>query len=221
MLALLLGVSPIARSNEPTPPLDGEQSSLNSAVRSHYEAGLAHAHRGDYEQAIAEFDQAIRLAPDFSQAFQDRGSSYAALQNPVAAMADYNRAIRLTPHDSNAYYNRGNLHLQQERYFQAIADYNRAVILNPGDAAAWQNRALGYAITGDLEKAVDGFQQAARLFQLQGNQDGYDQVLAILEYFQPDLDPDTLAIPDPETPPADPTVPSQSTPPPSSSPAQP
>ena len=179
------GWSPEAWGNEPRSPAL-ELTELDPEARSRYEAGLAYAHRGLYERAIAEFDAAIRLAPTFAAAFQDRGSSHLALQNRVAAMAYYNRAIRLAPNDRNAYYNRGNLHLQQEQYFRAIADYNRAITLNESDAAAWQNRALGYAVTGNLEQAVTGFQQAARLFQLQGNPEGYRQVLQILEYFQPE-----------------------------------
>ncbi|MEM6500253.1 MAG: tetratricopeptide repeat protein [Cyanobacteria bacterium P01_C01_bin.89] len=186
-----------AMGDVPAPSIEVASSTSSAdapseAAQSHYQAGLTLAHRGSFVRAIAEFDEAIRLAPNFSQAFQDRGSSHLALGNAVAAMGDYNRAIRLTPDDSNAYYNRGNLNLQLERYSRAIVDYDRAISLNEADAAAWQNRALAHATTGDLERAVDGFQQAARLYQLQNNQDGYRQVLRILEYFQPDLDSDNL-----------------------------
>lgn len=173
-------------------PSDASDANVSATAQSHYEAGLTHAHRGNYSRAITEFDEAIRLAPNFSQAFQDRGSSHLALSNAVAAMADYNRAIRLTPEDSNAYYNRGNAHLQQQRYLQAIADYDRAIALNESDAAAWKNRALAHATTGDLERAVSGLQQSARLHQLQDDEEGYKQVLEILEYLQPDLDPESL-----------------------------
>ncbi len=189
-IAIAVGAMPAAWGskawgNEPRSPAL-ELAEVTPEARSRHEAGLAYAQRGLYERAIAEFDAAIRLAPAFAAAFQDRGSSHLALRNTVAAMADYNRAIRLSPNDSNAYYNRGNLHLQQEQYFRAIADYDRAIALNESDAAAWQNRALGYAVTGNLEQAVSGLQQAARLFQLQRNPEGYRQVLQILEHLQPD-----------------------------------
>ena len=189
-IAIAVGAMPAAWGskawgNEPRSPAL-ELAEVTPEARSRHEAGLAYAQRGLYERAIAEFDAAIRLAPAFAAAFQDRGSSHLALRNTVAAMADYNRAIRLSPNDSNAYYNRGNLHLQQEQYFRAIADYNRVIALNESDAAAWQNRALGYAVTGNLEQAVAGLQQAARLFQLQSNPEGYRQVLQILEYLQPE-----------------------------------
>lgn len=195
---LSLAVVPASFGNEPRSPQPDPLADVDPTARRHYEAGLAHAHRGQYERAIAEFNTAIRLAPDFAAAFQDRGSSYLELQNPIAAMADFNRAIRLTPNHSNAYYNRGNLHLRQEQYFLAIADYDQAIQLNPSDAAAWQNRALSHAITGNLAQAVNGFQQAARLYQQQNNPDAYQQVIAILEYFQPDLD--IQATPTPNSP---------------------
>ena len=69
---LSLGGVPASFSNEPRSPQPDQFANVTPNARRHYEAGLAYAHRGQYERAISEFNAAINLAPNFSAAFQDR-----------------------------------------------------------------------------------------------------------------------------------------------------
>ena len=62
---------------------------------------------GNYRQAIALYDQAIRINPDEADAYNDRGVAKAILGNYQEAIADYNQAIRINPNLALPYYNRG------------------------------------------------------------------------------------------------------------------
>ena len=52
-------------------------------------------------------DAAIRLNPDYADAYNNRGISKSNLGHPEAAISDYDEAIRLNPNEAKAYGNRG------------------------------------------------------------------------------------------------------------------
>jgi len=69
--------------------------------------GDAYARKFDYESAIADYDRAIKLKPNFARAFNGRGLAYANLQDFELAIKDYDQAIRLDPNYARAFYGRG------------------------------------------------------------------------------------------------------------------
>jgi tetratricopeptide (TPR) repeat protein len=97
---------------------------------------------GDKQGAIADYDQAIQLQPDFAVAYKNRGGVKSDLGDKQGAIADFNQAIQLEPDFAEAYFNRGN---------------------------------VKYGL-GDKQGALSDYQTAAKLFQQQGNTEGYQFV---------------------------------------------
>ena len=62
----------------------------------------------DPKKAIGYLNNAIKLQPDYAQAYYNRGNAYYGLGLYKRAIKDYNETIRLKPKDIDAYYNRGN-----------------------------------------------------------------------------------------------------------------
>jgi tetratricopeptide (TPR) repeat protein len=60
------------------------------------------------KKAIEYLSNAIKLQPDYPQAYYNRGNAYYGLGQYQRAIKDYTVAIRLKPNDIDAYYNRGN-----------------------------------------------------------------------------------------------------------------
>jgi tetratricopeptide (TPR) repeat protein len=54
---------------------------------------------GQYDEAIADFDKAIRHSPEFSAAYVDRGLAFNAKKDYVAALKDFDTAIKLEPQE--------------------------------------------------------------------------------------------------------------------------
>jgi hypothetical protein len=59
-----------------------------------YDRGTAYGRKGQPALAILNFDQAIRLNPNFAQAFYNRGTAYGRNGQPNRAIEDYDQAIR-------------------------------------------------------------------------------------------------------------------------------
>jgi len=65
------------------------------------------------KKAIEYLNKAIKLQPDYAQAFYNRGNAYYGLKMYQRAIKDYNETIRLKPKDVDAYHNRGNAYFNQ------------------------------------------------------------------------------------------------------------
>ena len=128
----------------------------------HYNAGVALQQQGRLEDAVAEYDQAIRLSPQFADAYLNRGLAYIQLEQYERAVQGYDEAIRLNPQDAGLYNNRGNAYEGLEQYERAIQDYDEAIRLNPR-AAFYRNRGLAYIEHGDSQRAILDLNEAIRL----------------------------------------------------------
>ena len=67
-----------------------------------YQQGLDAYDRGDYDQAIADYSQAIQLNPKDSLAYSARGRAYEAKCDNDMAIADEDQAIQLDPNNGLA-----------------------------------------------------------------------------------------------------------------------
>ncbi|MEH2266888.1 MAG: tetratricopeptide repeat protein, partial [Nostoc sp.] len=77
------------------------------------------------------------------------------------------------------------LNYRQGNHKLAIADFNQALQINPNLADAYGNRGLAEYALGDRKNAINDLEQAASLFQRQGDTLRYKQTQALLEQIQP------------------------------------
>ena len=56
---------------------------------------------GNYEQAIADYTQALALDPQYAYAYEGRGLAYRELGNLSEALADFRQYLVLTPDANN------------------------------------------------------------------------------------------------------------------------
>ncbi len=102
------------------------------------------SNKGDYSGALADYDRAIKLKPNDSSSYTNRGFlKYETLSDYPGALTDYNQAIKLNPKSAIAYNNRGLLkHKKLSDYQGALADYNQAIELDRTLTIAYNNRGL-------------------------------------------------------------------------------
>src|ERR1700722_10271700 len=102
---------------------------------------FAYNNKGDYDRAITDMNEAIRLDPENAVAFSNRGLAYAGRGDNDRAIADYNEAIRLDAKSAAAFANHGNAYRDKRDYDRAIADYSEAIRLDPKLTAAAEAKA--------------------------------------------------------------------------------
>jgi tetratricopeptide (TPR) repeat protein len=76
-------------------------------AKSYFTAGLEKYEEGLYKEALAEYNKAIELNPQFADAYSNRGMIKSKLGDREGAIADYTKAIELNPKLDAAYFNRG------------------------------------------------------------------------------------------------------------------
>src|SRR5437868_928151 len=106
--------------------------------------GLARYRKGDYQGAIEDYDQALRIRPGLAIAYLNRSAALRANGDPVAAMKDLDRAISIDKNLFQAYNNRGSLYLDARNYDAALADLNRAIAINDHSGESFYHRGYTY-----------------------------------------------------------------------------
>jgi tetratricopeptide (TPR) repeat protein len=93
--------------------------------------GLCAFERGDYDRAIAAFDELIRLDPNHSVAHRWRGDASLNKRELDRALSEYDEAIRLDPRNGMAYCARGAASTEKGEFDRAIASFDEAIRLDP------------------------------------------------------------------------------------------
>jgi len=93
----------------------------------------------DLVEVIRYYTEAIRLKPDYADAYNNRGLAYKDQGDYAAAIRDYTEAIRLKPDYAMAYNNRGFTYTKQNNLTLAISDWEAALRIAPNDALTKKN----------------------------------------------------------------------------------
>ena len=107
--------------------------------------------------------EAIRLKPDYADAFNNRGNARSAKGDVEGALQDYNEAIRLKPDYADAFNNRGNVRCAKGDLEGALQDYSEAIRLKPDYAEAFYNRGVARYAKRDVVGALHDLIEAIRL----------------------------------------------------------
>ncbi|MGD9099487.1 MAG: tetratricopeptide repeat protein [Anaerolineae bacterium] len=128
-----------------------------------FDKGLEHSERGEHQEALAAFDSALELDPDYASAYNSRAITYANLGDLERAMADVNQAVELDPDYVDAYNTRGEVYRLQGDHQRAVADYDQAIALDPDYALPYYNRARSLRALGDADSAMADLNQSIAL----------------------------------------------------------
>ncbi len=128
--------------------------------------GAARAALGDYDNAIADFDAAIRLNPETATNYLDRGLAKEALGEKDAAKADFEEATRKNGDLAEHYYKDGRKKNDGRAYEAAMDSFDKAIRLNLEYAPVYSNRALSQNALGRRELRRENIEKAK--YYLQG-----------------------------------------------------
>ena len=107
----------------------------------------------DPNAAIRSFDKALKLYPEYVDAWVRKGITLLDIGDDYQALVCLKEAVRLNPQSFKARYNRGKVYLRLNYYEEAIVDLLKAVDVKPKHIAAHEYLAESYLHLGDKKQA--------------------------------------------------------------------
>jgi tetratricopeptide (TPR) repeat protein len=119
-----LGASPEIKIIGCTAFIKSGVDSAQLVAIAHNNRGNAYAARQQYTLAIRDYEDAIKLYPNYAKPFNNRGVAYEKMDEYDRAIADFDAAIKLDPTYADALINRGETYLKKADYSRALKDFD-------------------------------------------------------------------------------------------------
>jgi hypothetical protein len=116
-----------------------------------------------FDEAIAHYDRALSLRPDYHAAYSNKGMTLHELKRFDEAIAHYDRALILRPDYHAAYSNKGVTLHELKRFDEAIALYDRALSLKSDYHAAYSNKGVTLHELKRFDEAIAHYDKALSL----------------------------------------------------------
>ena len=117
----------------------------------------------DYDKALADLSESIRLDPGFVVAYDARSLVHRRKGDLDKAIADLDEVIRLDPKGVQAYVSRGEVQALKGKYDKAMADFSKAIELEPKNPWRWERRGVIYVRQGKWDPAIADLSKMVQL----------------------------------------------------------
>jgi tetratricopeptide (TPR) repeat protein len=187
MVALAAGSFSLARAQSPVSPLwkwceggesisrDWQIGACTTIIRSegqsnktlataYFNRGYAQKGKGQNDNAIEDYDWALRLTPNDPDIYVQRGVAYRNKGDYDHAFADYANALRLDPKNSGAFDSRCYAYAILNELEKALEDCNASLQLFPNAAYTLDSRGFIYLKMGRFNEAVADYDAALKLY---------------------------------------------------------
>jgi TonB family protein len=169
----MIGCQPQQAQRRPPAPDPGTApQSADEAYRRAMQAIRNHR----FEDAIRLLDNAVRMRPEWPQAWASRGRAKLMAKRYDDAITDLDKALELDPSAAPLYDQRGLAYSYSNRHERALIDYSKAIDLNPKAPMFYNNRGWAYLELGrpsdalpDLDRAIEMRPDLEKALENRGN----------------------------------------------------
>ncbi|HXX80043.1 MAG TPA: tetratricopeptide repeat protein [Thermodesulfovibrionales bacterium] len=106
--------------------------------------GITYSQEGQYDLAIADFNNALAIDPQLAETYNNRGIAYAKKGQYDRAISDFTRAVEINSTLSESFYNLGITYATIGELERAISNLDKALEINSSDASAYLARSAIY-----------------------------------------------------------------------------
>ena len=125
-----------------------------------FDRALAVQNSGALDGAIASYEKAVAIKPDYHEAWNNLGVAYWHKGDYDQAIESYQKAVAIKSDLHEAWYNMGVAYDDKGEYDRAIECYQKAVEIKLDYHEAWNNMGLAYWHKGDYDRAIECYQKA-------------------------------------------------------------
>jgi tetratricopeptide (TPR) repeat protein len=129
----------------------------------HYNLGHDMQDRGEFEEAMSYYSEAMRIQPDNPDPHNNMGNVLLSQGRFEEAISHLSEALRLKPDFAEAHYNLGNALMEQGKVNEAIAHFSESIRIEPDNAMAHNNIANALTSQGRVNQAIAHYDEALRI----------------------------------------------------------
>jgi len=126
----------------------------------HINRGTELLNKGQHQEAIAEFEQALTYQPEDFEVHNSLGAAYSAIGKHAEAIAHYRKAAQISPEYPDAHSNLGSALAAVGKLDEAVAEFNKALELNPELSEAHTSLGGILARQGRWDQAIPHLRKA-------------------------------------------------------------
>jgi tetratricopeptide (TPR) repeat protein len=138
-------------------------ASVKRGAEWHWDMGTMLVQQGKVQEAIEQYEQALRLKPDFAEVHDDLASALVQTGKIKDAIAHFEQALQIKPDSIEAHNNLGIALMGQGRLREAMEQYEQALRIEPDFAEAHYNLGLALMGQGRPQEAIGHYEQAVRI----------------------------------------------------------
>jgi protein O-GlcNAc transferase len=174
-----INLQQLAQESNLNPPLDNgdetrepvsnfnfnapEQVAKFPEVEEYKKRAEAYLLQGNFKEAIAFCQLALKIKPDFANAYVTLGNTLQAQGKMDAAIRAYEKALEFQPNYAEVYANIGSMYFKMERLEASIFYYQKAITIRPDLAGIHWNLGKAFQKQGKSQEAIACFQKTSEL----------------------------------------------------------
>lgn len=116
-----------------------------------------------FNEAIENFDIAIKLNPNFPNSYNNKGIALSEKKNDKEAILNYDKAIKLKENYFDAYLNKGISLNRTEKFFDAINNFSFLLRVDPLNSKVYNNLGNVYKNLRKYDEALNSYDKALKL----------------------------------------------------------
>ena len=138
-------------------------SAQSAEAVKYFDEGRAYLDKDEYDLAIISFTEAIKLYPNYTNAYNFRGYVYYYKKEYDIAISDHKEAIRIDPTYVNAHYNLASAYEAKKNFEMAISEHSVAIRLDSKYKISYLSLGNIYYQKKEYELAINNYNEMIRL----------------------------------------------------------
>jgi len=136
---------------------------LDFQVRDLYKKGVNYMSNDKLSDAIRSFELALRLDPNYVEAWIKKGYAHFHLRDFSFAISSYDMALNIDPDNHEAWNLKGLAYYKMNNYTKAIECCTKALDSNPNDGLVWYNYACYLTLDGKIDNGMEALKRAIEI----------------------------------------------------------
>ena len=136
---------------------------LKIDAKNYLKIGVCYYNKKNIDEAINNYNKAIELNPNFTEAYFNKGICLSNQQKKEEAIEVFNKAIEIVNNDAELYLNRGYCYFSLKNFRKALKDFNKAIELRPNFSEAYCRKAACYQEMKKEQEALLEYKHAIKI----------------------------------------------------------